>query len=262
MWRVSDPARTVAWREPAMGRIVILAGPSCVGKSPMLAALKRKRPELAARLETVVLYNSRSPRPHEADGVDYHFRSRREIEALRGDDSFVVIEARRDLQAISLDNLSALISAEKDACFEGNPFAAGAILEAARNRGAATLSIFVSPLGRDEIEAIRSSGASPAELVFALMKEKLLRRTARQKDALTDEDIVDIDARAGSAYRELAMAADFDYVIVNHDGEDSDHWTVGRVPFGDARRSVQALASLLMGNVPECVERWDDFRLE
>ena len=245
-----------------MERMVILAGPSCVGKSPMLAALKRKYPELAGRLETVVLHNSRSPRPHEADGVDYHFRSRGDIEALRGDDNFVVIEARRDLQAISLDDLGAVMRGEKDAFFEGNPFAGAAILEAARKRGVTTLSMFVSPIGRDEIEEIRSSGASPAEVVFALMKEKLLRRTARQKGAVTEDDIVDIDARAGSAYGELAMAANFEYVIVNHDGEDSDHWTIGRAALGDARRAVDALASLLAGKVPERVEQWNDFELE
>lgn len=162
-----------------MGRVVILAGPSCVGKSPLLAALRRKYPDLAGRLETVVLYNSRSPRPHEADGVDYHFRSRRKIEALRKDDSFIVIEARRDLQAISLDDFAAIMHGEKDAFFEGNPFAGAAVLDAARRRGAPTLSMFVSPLGRNEIDGIRSSGASPAEVVFLLMKEKLLRRTAR-----------------------------------------------------------------------------------
>lgn len=58
------------------------------------------------------------------------------------------------------------------------------------------------------------------------------------------------------------MAAKFEYVIVNHDGEDSDHWTIGRAALGDARRAVDALAALLAGKVPEHVEHWDDLTFE
>ena len=50
-----------------MGRLVILAGPSCIGKGPLHAALKRLYPQLAAGLRQVVLYNDRSPRPGEQD---------------------------------------------------------------------------------------------------------------------------------------------------------------------------------------------------
>ena len=66
-----------------MGRLVILSGPSCVGKGPLYAALRRFYPTWADRLDRLVLYDSRAPRPGETDGVDYHFRSRSFIEALR-----------------------------------------------------------------------------------------------------------------------------------------------------------------------------------
>ena len=64
-----------------MGRLVILSGPSCVGKGPLHAALKKFHPEIVARTPKFVLYDSRAPRPGEIDGVDYHFRSRAVIEA-------------------------------------------------------------------------------------------------------------------------------------------------------------------------------------
>ncbi len=60
-----------------MGQLVILAGPSCVGKGPLHAALGKFYPEVAARLRKMVLYNSRAPRPGEREGVDYYFRTRR-----------------------------------------------------------------------------------------------------------------------------------------------------------------------------------------
>jgi len=63
----------------ASGRLVILSGPSCVGKSPLEKALGRFFPELRQRLQKLVLYNSRAPRPGEMDGKDYYFRTREQI---------------------------------------------------------------------------------------------------------------------------------------------------------------------------------------
>jgi hypothetical protein len=47
----------------APGRLVILSGPSCVGKSPLDKALARLYPKLHARLRKLVLHTSRAPRP-------------------------------------------------------------------------------------------------------------------------------------------------------------------------------------------------------
>jgi guanylate kinase len=66
-----------------IGRLVILSGPSCVGKSPLVKALAKFYPELQKTLQPLVLYNSRAARPGEIDGVDYHFRSREQVEKLK-----------------------------------------------------------------------------------------------------------------------------------------------------------------------------------
>ena len=79
------------------GRLVILSGPSCVGKSPLAKALAKFYPELHKTLKPLVLYNSRNTRPGELDGVDYHFRSREQIEKLKAKDHFVVLDVRGDL---------------------------------------------------------------------------------------------------------------------------------------------------------------------
>ena len=49
----------------------------------------------------------------------------------------------------------------------------------------------------------------------------------------------------------------FDYVIPNHDGEDSDNWDAFYFPLGDARTCLNSFVALLEGNVPAGVERWD-----
>ena len=66
-----------------MGQLVIVSGPSGIGKSPLYRALRRFHPELTAGMQGLVLFNDRAPRPGEEDGVDYHFRSTEEIGALR-----------------------------------------------------------------------------------------------------------------------------------------------------------------------------------
>jgi guanylate kinase len=64
------------------GRLIILSGPSCVGKSPLTRALARFYPAIWDRLRKLVLFNSRSPRPGERDGEDYHFRILADVNRL------------------------------------------------------------------------------------------------------------------------------------------------------------------------------------
>ena len=132
------------------GRLVILTGPSCVGKSPLAKALERFHPDLWRTLQPLVLYNSRDARPGEADGVDYHFRSREQIEALRVNEQFVVMDVRGDLQALDLRELSASLG-KGNVFFEGNPFVGGILQTHRALAGVDRLSLFLSPLSREEI---------------------------------------------------------------------------------------------------------------
>lgn len=238
-------------------RLVIISGPSCVGKSPLAKALARFYPEIHARLVPLVLYNSRAPRPGERDGVDYHFRSRREIEKLRRSKDFVVLDVRGDWQALDLCELERLLK-KSDALFEGNPFVGHMLLTHPRLRRIPKLSIFITPLSADEIRAIRNMAGSVSveEFVTDVMRRKLLRRTTKQKGILSWRDLENIERRAGSAYRELKYAHHFEHVIVNHDGEDSENWDAFPIPIGDARRTLEAVAALLRGDACTTSARW------
>ena len=132
------------------GRLVILSGPSCVGKSPLCKALGKFYPELHDSLHKLVLVNSRAPRPGERDGVDYHFRTRAQVEALRQDDRYAVLEVRSDLQALDVQELEASLQ-RGDVLFEGNPFVGRALQTHPRLAEVKRLSIFISPLSKEEI---------------------------------------------------------------------------------------------------------------
>jgi guanylate kinase len=122
------------------------------------------------------------------------------------------------------------------------------------------LSIFLSPLSKDEIAYLKTPERNVAlnELLTDIMRRKLLRRTRRQKGDLSAKDLENVETRASSAYRELREAWHFQYVIPNHDGEDSDHWEAFYYLIGDARKTLDAFVALLKGSIPPGVEQWEE----
>ena len=64
--------------ETGEARLTVLSGPSGVGKDAVLAAVRRRHPEVWVSTSVT----TRRPRPGETDGVEYHFVSRDEIAAM------------------------------------------------------------------------------------------------------------------------------------------------------------------------------------
>jgi guanylate kinase len=244
-------------------RLIIFSGPSCVGKSPLAKALARFYPELKDQMLPLVLYNSRSARPGETDGLDYYFRPRNEIEKLKEKERFVVMDVRGDLQALDLQELKENLE-KSDVLFEGNPFIGRVLQSHPALEGIIRLSVFMSPVSKDEIQFLKSvdPAVSIPDLITDVMRRKLLRRTRKQKDELSLKDLENIEKRASSAFRELQDAHHFQYVIPNHDGEDSENWDAFYYPLGDARKSLLAFAALLKGQTTQITEEWDENLLE
>ena len=241
-----------------MGRLVILSGPSCVGKGPLHRALKVFYPQLAGKLTKLVLYDSRPPRPGEVDGVDYHFLSREYIEQLQNKDDFLVTDVRGDLQALDLNYFSRTLD-ESDALFEGNPFIGTELLTIIAKLKITCLSVFLSPLSKAEIEGLKANQNINLEaFVTDVMRCKLLRRTTKQKSILSLKDLENIEVRAASAYNEMKQAWRYDYVIPNHDGEDSDNWDAFYYPIGDARAAILCFVDILSGRGADYAEHWTE----
>ncbi|MDY6985989.1 MAG: hypothetical protein SVE93_06275 [Candidatus Thermoplasmatota archaeon] len=234
-----------------MAEVYVLCGPSCVGKSPLWNATKRIYPEVSC--EKIVLYTSRAPRAGEVDGIDYHFRSRSFVEKLKNDRDFIVMDVRGDMQAV---NPGELKQKRGKVLYEGNPFIGEKLLEI---KEIETTGIFLSPLSGEEIKQFKGmeEKVSLEGLIEELMRKKLLRRAKSLKGILSLKDLEEVERRCKSAYREMKLGYKFDYVIPNHDGEDSDNWSALYYPVGDARRTLLSFVDILEGREPRFFERWE-----
>lgn len=68
-----------------MARVFVITGPSGVGKGTLIRELRARVPEL----ELSVSATTRSPRPGERDGVDYHFLTPEQFEERVAEGAFV-----------------------------------------------------------------------------------------------------------------------------------------------------------------------------
>lgn len=227
-------------------RLIILTGPSCVGKTPLINAFQKMYPEQAANLKKIVLYNSRPSRSSEKEGVDYYFKDRSEIESFRNKENYIVTEVRGDLQALDTSELLKQLK-KTNVFYEGNIYIAKILLQNPLLNKINNLSIFLSPFSIDEIIELKSElGEKGFEnYVFNTMKSKLLRRAKKFNQKLTENILKNIDQRAADAYHELNDAPLFDFVIPNHDGEGSDNWKVPIPENSDAYLVTKKFSTLI-----------------
>lgn len=241
-----------------MSKLLIISGPSGVGKSPLLKAFNKLYPNISKNYKKLILYNSRSARPNEVDGDDYYFRTKDYLNSLRTNKNYLVFDVRDDIQALDINELLNNLH-KNNLIFEGNPFVGSELIKTKLLRDVERLSIFISPLSLDEILFFKNNeNIILSELITDLMRRKLLKRAQKQKGILSIKDLENIETRAKSAYEELKLSINFDFVVPNHDGEDSDHWDTFYYPIGDARKTLMALVDLLENNKSSFAEKWNE----
>jgi len=228
-------------------RLIILSGPSCVGKSPLIKALKDGHPEISFRMP--ILFTSRPPRSIETEGVDYYFRSEQDIRSFLPE-RYIIGQIRKIWQAIDLMEMQVLFTHSSLIIVEIYPTLGKLFRDHPLIRQLTAdfevYTVFISPASEDEIHAlqINMSFASPEETAAAIMLPKLISRTQQQGKLLTPEVLEDLEIRASMAYEEMKMGENYTYRIVNHDGEDSNNWRY-TPPTGDAGVTLRRFVDII-----------------
>jgi guanylate kinase len=170
---------------PPQGLLVVLSGPSAAGKDAVLEALGRT----GLAFTRVVTVTTRTPRPKESPGVDYHFVSVDEFLALR-------------------DSGQLLEWADVYGKYYGTPRRA---TQEALDRGE-TVILKIDVQGADQVRR-HASGA-----IFVFLGpgsfDELVRRLADRRT----ESAEAFRRRVQQARDELRQLTLFDYLIVNRQG--------------------------------------------
>ena len=166
------------------GILLVLAGPSGVGKGTIGRQLLERDPALAWSVSAT----TRDPRPGEVDGVDYRFLTRPEFEALRDADGFLEwFEVYGQLKGTPREQVERRLEAGEDVLMEVDVQGAMAIKE----RVPRALLVFLRAPSR------------------AVQQERLAERG-------TDDD-EQLARRMAEADAEEARADEFDAIVVNDD---------------------------------------------
>lgn len=167
---------------PACGLVFVISGPSGVGKDTVKRCLKAQ----GFPLGYCVTATTRSPRTGETDGIDYHFVTGEEFEAML--DAHELVE-----HAENHGNLYGVPYAELKAGLRRGPD----VLVTPDVQGAAAL--------RDIYPGVISIFLAPPSLKD--LKERIIKR-----GSVTPEDLA---RRLETAASEIEQDGDFDYRVIN-----------------------------------------------
>jgi guanylate kinase len=198
---VTDPAAKTAvdpgvptWQTGRDGHgaegalLVIISGPSGVGKDTIIDALRRRPHD--RDYHYVVTCTTRAPRPGETDGVSYHFIDRERFEALR--ERGELLEANQvhdNWYGTPRDEVRRALAEGRDVILKIDVQGAQQVKE----RVEEALLVFIVP--------------PSLETLF----ERLRARATESADEL--------EIRQRNAAIELARQEDYDYVVTNETGQ-------------------------------------------
>jgi len=179
---MTEPDKRMTFPNPLL---VVVSGPSGVGKSTIVAELARRRPQVVP----IVTTTTRRRRPNETDGVHYHFIREEAFQALIARDGLLEhANNHGHWYGTPVDQVRGILAAGRDAILTISP-------EGARNVRKLVpdaLLIFVMPPSMEDLTRRLRSRGSESEASLARRRE--------------------------DAERWMAESGDYDHVVVNETG--------------------------------------------
>lgn len=166
----------------AQGRLVVLSGPSGVGKDTVIQEVRRLLPGL----QRPVAFTTRGPRPGEQDGREYSFVTAAEFRRRQARGEFLeTATVHGNLYGTSRERVEELLRRGQDVLLKIDVQGAAQL----RSQQPGALFVFLAPPSRQEL-------------------------LARLRERAT-ESPQELDRRTADADRELAEAGWYHHVVVN-----------------------------------------------
>ena len=168
--------------------VIVLSGPSGVGKDLLLSSLRAS----GGNYHFTITATTRAKRADEQDGVDYHFVSAADFEAMIADDALLEwANVYGNYYGVPKSQVADALSRGQDVILKIDVQGAATVRKVALD----ALFIFLAPPSADELERrLRGRGT---------------------------EDAAALQRRIAQAHQEMRRAADFDYTVIHEtDGTD------------------------------------------
>ncbi len=170
---------------PATSRLVVLAGPTAVGKGTVAAAVRADHPEVWLSVSAT----TRPPRPGEVDGVHYRFVSPEAFDAMVADGDLLEWAVVHGTHRYGTPRAPV-----EAALAEGRP----ALLEI-------------------DLQGARQVRETMPDALFVFLSPPSWEELVRRLVGRGTETEAERERRLATARTELAAEAEFDVTIVNHE---------------------------------------------
>jgi guanylate kinase len=167
---------------PKGGLLIVISGPSGVGKDTLIEHLLKLDPNLRYSIS----YTTRSPRPGEVDGVNYRFVSREQFKKLIQQGALL-----------------------EHATYNGNYY--GTPAAPVHEARAAGFDIVL----KIEVHGARLVRQRAADGLFIFLAPPSTEELVRRQELRQSESRKDMAERLRIADKEMTYARDYDFVVVN-----------------------------------------------